>query len=121
MRCPDAGRPPAGGPYTKDGVQIPGLPAHEGKGWLNDISPSSGVAVGTAMFPHGIPPITPVDQAQIWPGSGPVRTLPSLAPDGPAGAEAVNDQVRAGGWAYDGDPYDGAGAPHPVIWTCALG
>ncbi|MER7150033.1 hypothetical protein ABT366_04085 [Streptomyces lydicus] len=80
MRCPDAGRPPAGGPYTKDGVQIPGLPAHEGKGWLNDISPSSGVAVGTAMFPHGIPPITPVDQAQIWPGSGPVRTLPSLAP-----------------------------------------
>lgn len=108
-------------PYTKDGVQIPGLPVHEGKGWLNDISPSSGVAVGTAMFPYGIPPMTPIDQAQIWPGSGPIRALPSLAPDGPAGAEAVNDKARVGGWAYDGDPYDGAGAPHPVIWTCALG
>ncbi|WP_310715496.1 hypothetical protein [Streptomyces lydicus] len=84
-------------PYTKHRAQTPGLPAHEGKGWLNDISPSSGVAVGAAMFPHGIPPITPVDQAQIWPGSGPMRPLPSLAPDGPAGAEAVNDQARAGG------------------------
>ncbi|MEU5237944.1 hypothetical protein ACH4UR_14420 [Streptomyces lydicus] len=79
------------------------------------------MAVGTAMFPYGIPPITPVDQAQVWPGSGPMRTLPSLAPDSPAGAEAINDQARAGGWAYDGDPCDGAGAPHPVIWTCTLG
>ncbi len=90
-------------PYTKDGVQIPGLPAHEGKGWLNDISPSSGVAVGTAMFPYGIPPTTPIDQAQIWPGSGPVRALPSLIlgvfggdPTTQPGAAAASSCARRG-------------------------
>jgi hypothetical protein len=110
-------------PYTADGVRVlPGLPGHEGKGSFNDISPTRGIVVGTAMFPHGIPPLTPIDQAQIWrPGHGPIRALPGLAPDGPAGAVSVNDRARVGGWAYDADPYEGSGVRHPVIWTCALG
>jgi hypothetical protein len=86
---------------------------------FTDISPTTNVSVGTARdsFLDGPwPPETaPPMQAQIWDGSGPVKALPRLSPDGYSGANAMADDGRAGGSAVDAE-----GQPRPVVWTCAL-
>jgi hypothetical protein len=107
-------------PYTADHTQIGSLAGHEDKGLLSATSPTTGLIAGTAQFPEGIPPITPVDQPEIWTPGGPFRALPSLAADAPAGAESAGDNGSVGGWAYDADPYDGDGVRQPVVWTCAV-
>jgi hypothetical protein len=107
-------------PYSAGYTGIAGLANHEGKDFVKAISPSTGLIAGTAQFPDGIPPITPVDQPEISDKGGPLRALPSLAVDAPAGADSAGDNGSVGGWAYDADPYDGNGVRQPVIWTCAV-
>jgi hypothetical protein len=96
-----------------------GLLGDRTSGTFEDISPTTGVAVGTALDSYIVgpwPPDTaPPVQAQIWPGTGPMRALPRLAPDGASSAYAVTDDDRAGGSATDA-----AGVPRAVVWTCAL-
>ncbi|MCY0922446.1 hypothetical protein OS965_30525 [Streptomyces sp. H27-G5] len=70
------------------------------------------MSVGTAKFhPESM---TLQDQAQWWPGSGPVLALPRLAKDAPSTADAVTDDDRLGGAAVNAK-----GKLKPVIWTCA--
>jgi hypothetical protein len=107
-------------PYTADYTGIAGLSHHEGKDFLAAISPTTGLIAGTAQFPQGIPPVTPVDQPEISDKGGPFRALPSLAVNAPAGADSAGDNGSVGGWAYDDDPYDGDGVRRPIIWTCAV-
>lgn len=96
-----------------------GLLGDRTSGTLDDISPTTGVAVGTALDSYVVgpwPPDTaPPVQAEIWPGSGPMRALPRLAPDGASSAYAITDDDRVGGSAADA-----AGATRAVVWTCAL-
>ncbi len=103
-------------PYT-DVTYAPNL-GERTRGSFEDISPTTGVSVGTASdstmvgpFP---PETAPPHQAVLWKGSGPTLALPRLAPAGHSGAAAVSDDDRVGGFAVDA-----AGTLHAVIWTCA--
>ncbi|MCJ1675850.1 hypothetical protein MTF65_00435 [Streptomyces sp. APSN-46.1] len=101
-------------PYTN--VTAAGLLADRMTGGFDDISPTTGVSVGTAAEEEAFPPEpVPLLQAQIWPGSGPVMALPHLAPMRWSAAYAVTDDDRVGGVSADT-----VGTPHPVIWNCAL-
>ncbi|MEV8531616.1 hypothetical protein [Streptomyces sp. NPDC051211] len=101
-------------PYT--GVtRVPHL-AGRTSGGFEDISPTKNISVGIASdslyeYPPDEPP--PV-QAQYWPGSGPMKALPRLAPGGFSAAYAVTDRDQVGGVAVDAK-----GIERPVIWTCA--
>ncbi|MFD5396873.1 hypothetical protein ACFWJW_21975 [Streptomyces sp. NPDC127097] len=61
--------------------------------------------MGTASDSHMVgpfPPETaPPEQAQIWPGTGPLLALPRLSPEGASQAYAVSDDQRVGGSAAD--------------------
>ncbi|MBT2439137.1 hypothetical protein J7E93_03170 [Streptomyces sp. ISL-36] len=104
-------------PYTEEPLWL-APPGGRTSATLEDISPSSGVAVGTV----GDSPITgpwppdtaPPEQAQYWPGAGSALVLPRLAPEGASAAYAVGDDDRVGGRATDA-----SGRVRPVIWTCA--
>ncbi|MEV4947791.1 hypothetical protein [Streptomyces sp. NPDC053755] len=91
----------------------PGVLAGQREGTFEAVSPTTNVSVGTAMTHEEGAPLKPY-QAQLWPGQGPVRALPSLAPDGSARARAVSDDDRVGGVAVDA-----AGTARPVVWGCA--
>ncbi|WP_329192491.1 MULTISPECIES: hypothetical protein [unclassified Streptomyces] len=97
-------------PYG-DPAYVPSVP-----GTSNDsfegISPTSGVLVGTASAWD--PTREAAVQALYWPGSGPAKTLPGLAPNGFTAAYAVADDDRVAGAAVDR-----AGVVRPVVWTCA--
>ncbi|MFF1409156.1 hypothetical protein ACFVX6_05040 [Streptomyces sp. NPDC058289] len=99
--------PPHTGPASSPGV----LNTHP-YGTFEAISPTTGVSVGTAKF-HPESQTLP-DQAQLWPGSGPVLALPRLAANGASTAEAVSDGDRVGGSAVNAN-----GKLRPVVWTCA--
>ncbi|MCX5072102.1 hypothetical protein OHA84_30760 [Streptomyces sp. NBC_00513] len=99
--------PPHTGPGSSPGV----LSTHP-YGTFEAISATTNVSVGTARFhPESM---TLQDQAQWWPGSGPVLALPRLAKDAPSTADAVTDDDRVGGAAVNAK-----GRLKPVIWTCA--
>ncbi|THA57487.1 hypothetical protein [Streptomyces sp. A1136] len=100
--------PPHTGPGTSPGT----LSTHP-YGTFEAISPTTGLSVGTAKF-HPEEMTLP-DQAQVWPGSGPVMALPRLAPGKASMADAVSDDGRVG-WAA----VNGAGKLRPVVWTCAI-
>ncbi|SDO78048.1 hypothetical protein [Actinacidiphila guanduensis] len=55
----------------------------------------------------------PPGTAEIWTGTGPIRALPPLVPDGESGASATADNGDVGG-----DSTNAEGSPAPVIWTC---
>ncbi|MFE6739707.1 hypothetical protein [Streptomyces tubercidicus] len=97
----------------------PGLLGERTRGTFEAISPTTNVSVGTASDSHMVgpfPPETaPPEQAQIWPGAGPLLALPRLSPEGPSQAYAVSDGQRVGGAAADA-----TSTPRAVIWTCAL-
>ncbi|MEU9859754.1 hypothetical protein AB0D99_02695 [Streptomyces sp. NPDC047971] len=99
-------------PYQDHGSS-PGVLAGQQEGEFDAISPTTGVAVGTATSHEEGAPLLPY-QAQLWPGHGPVLALPSLAGDRDASARAVADDDRAGGVAVDA-----SGLARPVIWHCA--
>lgn len=99
--------PPYTGPASSPGV----LNTHP-YGTFEAISRTTNVSVGTAKF-HPESQTLP-DQAQLWPGSGPVLALPRLSPNGASTAEAVSDRDRVGGSAVNAK-----GRLRPVIWTCA--
>ncbi|MER7759212.1 hypothetical protein [Streptomyces sp. NPDC097619] len=81
-------------------------------GTLQAISPTTNVSVGTAKY-HPEETVLP-DQAQYWPGFGPMLALPRLSPNGASGAEAVSDSDRVGGYAVNAK-----GVRKPTVWTCA--
>ncbi|MGW1766806.1 hypothetical protein ACWCQL_22385 [Streptomyces sp. NPDC002073] len=81
-------------------------------GTFEAISPTTNVSVGTAKY-HPEVTVLP-DQAQYWPGFGPVLGLPRLSPNGASAAEAVSDSDRVGGSAVNAK-----GVRKPVVWTCA--
>ncbi|MGW7578171.1 hypothetical protein [Streptomyces sp. NPDC054765] len=97
----------------------PGLLGERTSGTFEAISPTTNVSVGTAMDSHmdgPFPPETaPPEQAQIWPGTGPLLALPRLSTKGASQAYAVSDDQRVGGSAADA-----ASTPRAVVWTCAL-
>ncbi|MFE9142370.1 hypothetical protein [Streptomyces tubercidicus] len=97
----------------------PGLLGERTSGTFEAISPTTNVSVGTASDSNMVgpfPPETaPPEQAQIWPGTGPLLALPRLSPEGPSQAYAVSDDQRVGGAAADATSTSRA-----VIWTCAL-
>ncbi|CAM5352743.1 hypothetical protein SAVIM338S_01238 [Streptomyces avidinii] len=97
-------------------VYAPWAPGSTG-GTFEAISPNTSVAVGLASdfhYPSPPPPDAPVARAQYWPGHGPMRVLPGLAPAAFTAAFAVTDDDRVGGAAQDA-----RGQVRPVIWTCA--
>ncbi|WP_330261251.1 hypothetical protein [Streptomyces sp. NBC_00539] len=98
-------------PHTAPGA-TPGVLSTHPYGTFEAISATTGVSVGTAKF-HPEQPILP-DQAQLWPGSGPVKALPRLAAGGASMADAVSDDGRVGGAAVNA-----SGGLKPVVWTCA--
>ncbi|MFG2331484.1 hypothetical protein ACGFMM_17855 [Streptomyces sp. NPDC048604] len=104
-------------PYAEDPRYLP-TAGRRTAGVLEDLSPTTGAAVGTAAdstITGPWPPETaPPPQAQYWPGTGPVLALPRLAATGLSGAYAVDDRDRVAGRAADA-----TGRIHPVIWTCA--
>ncbi|MDT0459620.1 hypothetical protein RM550_28550 [Streptomyces sp. DSM 41527] len=104
-------------PYATESE--PGLLGERTSGTFEAISPTTHVSVGTAMDSHMVgpfPPETaPPEQAQIWPGSGPLLALPRLSPEGASQAYAVSDDQRVGGSAADA-----ASTSRAVVWTCAL-
>ncbi|MFE5481159.1 hypothetical protein [Streptomyces sp. NPDC056527] len=109
---------PEGEPWTwtppyQDHGSSPGVLAGQEEGEFGAISPTTGVAVGTATTHREGAPVLPY-QAQLWPGHGPVLALPSLAADRDATARAVSDDDRVGGVAVDA-----SWVAHPVVWTCA--
>ncbi|MFJ8159609.1 hypothetical protein ACIRBY_01630 [Streptomyces sp. NPDC096136] len=99
--------PPHTGPAS-----FPGTLKTHPYGTFEAISPTTNVSVGTARF-HPDEQTLP-DQAQLWPGTGPVLALPRLAPGQASAAASVSDDGRAGGAAVNA-----AGTLKPVIWTCA--
>ncbi|MEW2520000.1 hypothetical protein [Actinacidiphila alni] len=100
-------------PYTAPGAQLAGLPGYHDEGYFYGSSPSSGLVAGEAPdILHGD---NPVGTAQIWAGSGPIRALPRLAPNGRSAAYAAADNGNVGGSAADAN-----GTAQPVIWTCAV-
>lgn len=100
-------------PYTSDGTQVPSLPGYGNLGYFAGTSPTSGLVVGQAgtFTVDGNPPAA----AEIWTGSGPIRTLPPIAPGHAATAVAANDKGTVGGYALDAN-----NITRPVIWTCAV-
>ncbi|MFD9333787.1 hypothetical protein ACFWBF_05125 [Streptomyces sp. NPDC060028] len=103
-------------PYTEM-TYVPNL-GDRTRGSFEDVSPTTGVSVGTASdstmvgpFP---PETAPPTQATLWRGSGPTLALPRLADTGNAGAFTVSDDDRVGGYAVDS-----GNVLHPVVWTCA--
>ncbi|MEU9105630.1 hypothetical protein AB0D54_14855 [Streptomyces xanthophaeus] len=98
-------------PYTEPGTS-PGVLNTHPYGTFEAISPTSGVAVGTAKFHPDEQAVQ--DQAQLWTGTGAVRALPRLAADKASAAESVSDDGRVGGAAVNAK-----GKLKPVIWTCA--
>ncbi|GAA5608963.1 hypothetical protein Spla01_00091 [Streptomyces platensis] len=104
-------------PYTTESE--PGLLGERTSGTFEAISPTTNVSVGTASDSHMVgpfPPETaPPEQAQIWPGTGPLLALPRLSPEGASQAYAVSDDQRVGGSAADA-----RSTTRAVIWTCAL-
>ncbi|MFE2148939.1 hypothetical protein ACFXAO_02745 [Streptomyces lavendulae] len=98
-------------PYTAPGTS-PGLLNPFPYGTFEAISPTTNVSVGTAKFHPDEP--TQADQAQLWPGSGPLLALPRLAADKASMAKSVSDDGRVGGAAVNAK-----GKLKPVIWTCA--
>lgn len=104
-------------PYATESE--PGLLGERTSGTFEAISPTTNVSVGTAMDSHMVgpfPPETaPPEQAQIWPGTGPLLALPRLSPEGASQAYAVSDDQRVGGSAADA-----ASTSRAVVWTCAL-
>ncbi|MEU5212875.1 hypothetical protein [Streptomyces sp. NPDC020742] len=104
-------------PYTTESE--PGLLGKRTSGTFEAISPTTRVSVGTALDSHVVgpfPPETaPPEQAQIWPGTGPLLALPRLVPKGASQAYAVSDDQRVGGSAVDA-----GSTPRAVVWTCAL-
>ncbi|WP_406482256.1 hypothetical protein [Streptomyces platensis] len=104
-------------PYTTESE--PGLLGERTSGTFEAISPTTNLSVGTASDSHMVgpfPPETaPPEQAQIWPGTGPLLALPRLSPEGASQAYAVSDDQRVGGSAADARSTSRA-----VIWTCAL-
>ncbi|MFF5704995.1 hypothetical protein ACFY7H_21180 [Streptomyces sp. NPDC012794] len=99
--------PPHTGPAASPGV----LNTHP-YGTFEAISPTTGVSAGTAKF-HPDEQTLP-DQAQLWPGTGPVLALPRLAARQASAAASVSDDGRVGGAAVNA-----GGTLKPVIWTCA--
>ncbi|MFB7371864.1 hypothetical protein ACFC0D_18665 [Streptomyces sp. NPDC056222] len=100
-------------PPFQDHGSSPGLLAGQEEGEFGAISPTTGVAVGTATTHREGAPLLP-SQAQLWPGHGPVLALPSLGADRDATARAVSDDDRVGGVAVDA-----SWVARPVIWNCA--
>ncbi|RPF44074.1 hypothetical protein EDD96_0591 [Streptomyces sp. Ag109_G2-6] len=99
--------PPHTGPAS-----FPGTLKTHPYGTFEAISPTTGVSVGTARF-HPDEQTLP-DQAQLWPGTGPVLALPRLAANQAGAAASAADDGRVGGAAVNA-----AGTLKPVIWTCA--
>ncbi|MGW7194427.1 hypothetical protein, partial [Streptomyces sp. NPDC054838] len=98
-------------PHTGPGSS-PGTLSTHPYGTFEAISPTTNVSVGTAKFhPEQL---TRPDQAQLWPGSGPVMALPRLPAGGASMADAVSDDGRVGGAAVNA-----SGKLKPVVWTCA--
>ncbi|MFE1788877.1 hypothetical protein ACFW7J_10860 [Streptomyces sp. NPDC059525] len=104
---PSVWAPPHPGPVGAPGV----LKTHP-YGTLEAITPTTNVSVGTAKF-HPDEQTLP-DQAQLWPGTGPVLALPRLAANQASAASSAADDGRVGGVAVNA-----AGTLKPVIWTCA--
>ncbi|MEV7725394.1 hypothetical protein AB0P15_11740 [Streptomyces sp. NPDC087917] len=98
-------------PYSAPGTS-PGVLNTHPYGTFEAIGPNSGVSVGTARF-HPEEQAVP-DQAQLWPGTGPVLALPRLSPNRASTAASVADDGRVGGAAINAK-----GTLKPVIWTCA--
>ncbi|MET9605871.1 hypothetical protein ABZZ17_12500 [Streptomyces sp. NPDC006512] len=98
-------------PYTGSGSS-PGVLNTHPYGTFEAISPTTNVSVGTAKF-HPDEQLVP-DQAQLWPGTGPVLALPRLAANQASAAGSVSDDGRVGGAAVNAK-----GKLKPVIWTCA--
>lgn len=94
------------------GRNLPGVLNTHPYGTFEAISPTTKVTVGTAKF-HPEEQTLP-DQAQLWPGTGPVLALPRLAANQASAAESVSDDGRVGGAAVNAK-----GKLKPVIWTCA--
>ncbi|MEV6572816.1 hypothetical protein [Streptomyces sp. NPDC051577] len=88
------------------------------QGTFEDVSPTTGVSVGTASDSTMVGPFPPETappyQATLWKGSGPTLALPRLAATGHSGAFTVSDDDRVGGYAVDAKD-----VMHPVVWTCA--
>ncbi|MGW0391235.1 hypothetical protein ACWDYJ_10085 [Streptomyces sp. NPDC003042] len=80
---------------------------------LDGISPSTGVAVGTARF-HPEDAANGADQAVLWPGSGPLLALPRLSAGKATEAVAMSDDDRAAGSAVTA-----SGQTRAVVWKCA--
>ncbi|MFF4366867.1 hypothetical protein [Streptomyces sp. NPDC001594] len=99
--------PPHTGPAS-----FPGTLGTHPYGTFEAISPTTNVSVGTAKF-HPDEQTLP-DQAQLWPGTGPVLALPRLAANQASAAASAADDGRVGGAAANA-----AGTLKPVIWTCA--
>lgn len=96
------------------GQQSGALVGGHDDGNFTAVSPTSGMIAGTASsgtFDMG----RPVDQAMVWPGTGPALALRRLAPHEASRATAAADDGRVGGVARDT-----SGIGRPVIWTCAL-
>jgi hypothetical protein len=89
-------------------ASVPGF----NSGRFTSTSPRTHLAVGYAQF---LDDVGPVDQAEVWPGSGPALALPRLAPDGASHAYAASDNGSVGG-----DAVNAAGDARPAVWTCAL-
>ncbi|WP_411103224.1 hypothetical protein [Streptomyces sp. cmx-4-9] len=98
-------------PYTGPGTS-PGVLTTHPYGTFEAVSPTTEVAVGTAKFHPDEQAVQ--DQAQLWPGSGPVLALPRLAAGRAGTAASVSDDGRVGGAAVNA-----AGRLKPVVWTCA--
>ncbi|MFF5449483.1 hypothetical protein [Streptomyces sp. NPDC012888] len=79
---------------------------------LDGISPTTGVATGTAR--KHIDDLHLTEQAVLWPGTGPVLALPRLADGQPAEGVAVSDDDRVGGNAVNA-----RGKTRAVVWKCA--
>lgn len=98
-------------PYAGS-ASYPGVLKTHPYGTLEAITPTTNVSVGTARF-HPDEQTLP-DQAQLWPGTGPVLALPRLAANQASTAASAADDGRVGGAAVNA-----AGTLKPVIWTCA--
>ncbi len=99
-------------------VTTPGRRAVTTGPWVrsqfNAISPQSNLSVGggwTTLPNQGTQPA-----ALIWPGSGPLRALPSLSAEPQqSAASAINEYGQVAGVTADS-----TGLVRPVIWNCAL-
>ncbi|WP_189600706.1 hypothetical protein [Streptomyces lateritius] len=99
-------------PYGTPGLSPGRLSTHPYAS-LDGVSPTTGVAVGTARF-HPEEAVNGADQAVLWPGSGPVLALPGLAEGKASEAVAASDDDRAAGSAVNA-----SGQTRAVVWKCA--